>query len=250
MLENITPDQWLLYALSVIASALLGLMYHRVSPKQYRILYDIDSDAIALESERSDIEYRFAGEVVPSIYRTQLRIRSFGNTVIEPSELSSAGSLDFVLGQHSILKAFLWDGQIHSASTLEVSKDRSAVSIRTERIGPGDNFRVSVFTSRPVSKSIECRTYVLGRSRSIRRVRSISEMITVGIAIITPALVGIQISVIFGSDWFFSSWLGSTIMFLALVIAYGGGLFLAYEQFLGAHAKMRRMKYADMIPMG
>lgn len=248
MLENVTNDQWLFFWLSIAASWLLGLGFHRLAARRHRILYDYDSDAIALEVHHSDIEYRFEGKIVPSLYRTQLCIRSFGNSIIEPNELSSNGALDFFVGENCILRAFLWDGQVHSNAALEVSKNRSAISIKVERIGPGDSFRTVIFSNKPLATSFECRTYVLGKPRSIRRVRPIRDSMFLGIVLITPALVALMLSISTGSSWVFESLLGNALMTFIIVIGYGGGLYLAYENWFGVQAKMRRMKNAEMIP--
>lgn len=247
MLANITLDQWILWALSVVVSVLLAVYTLRFSARRHRILYDFESVVLAQKIEHNQIEYMFGGEVVPSIVHTSIFVRSFGNTIIEEGELSSPGSLDFFVGDGKILEAYLWDGQVHSSSSLMVSDDGHAFSIRADRIAPGDNFKVHLYTDHLASRALECRTYVLGKSSSIRRIRKAIEYVTILFPLIFPGLVVAFFATLSQNFGILTSWWGQLAIYLTLSVFYGSIFYFAYEHYFGSHAKMRKMKNADMI---
>ncbi|MEL7040724.1 MAG: hypothetical protein AAGL90_04325 [Pseudomonadota bacterium] len=165
------PEVILSFALGAIVTVLVPYVMRR----KYRILYDSESTGLAVPNSLEDLSYAFAGKQVDSFYRTSLFLRSFGNTIVKPDELSTEGRLEFFVTEGAILEAILLDGQSHADSRLLVSEDRRTVSLFVDRIGPKDHYKMTIFTDGSTYHSLDCKTYVLGKPRAIRKSKPIFE---------------------------------------------------------------------------
>lgn len=236
------PDTLWTFVLGIIVTVLVPYTMRN----RHRILYDFESSGLAVKNNFEELSYAYAGKKVGSFYTTSLYLRSFGNTIVKPDELSTEGCLEFFVTDGAILEAVLLDGQSHAESRLEVSEDRRSVSLYLDRIGPKDHYKMTLLTDGSTAHSLDCKTYILGKTRAIRKSKEMIEAMMPIMAVLCFSMVGATLLMPpWGSQDFFSSRWAPIFMASTIIIGYGGAAAGVYEWFFGAKAKMRRLKNSD-----
>lgn len=238
--------------LSFVLGAIVTVLVPYVTRRKHRILYDAESNGLAVPNNLEELSYTYAGKPVDSFYRTSLFLRSFGNTIVKPDELSTEGRLEFFVTEGAILEAILLDGQSHAESRLLVSEDRRTVSLYVDRIGPKDHYKMIILTDGSTYHSLDCKTYILGKPRAIRKSKPTIES-AMPVFLLSGVLF-LVCSVSFLPPWGdpknFNSWWAPIAMTGTIVVGYGGAAVGFYEWLFGARAKMRRLqKSTEMIPV-
>lgn len=234
--------------LSFFLGSIVTVLVPYLMRSRYKILFDYESTGLAVPNTIGDLSYSFGGAQVDSFYRTDLYLRSFGNTIVKPDELSTEGRLEFFVTEGVILEAILLDGQSHAESSLLVSDDRRVVSLYLDRIGPNDHYKMTIFSDGSTLGSLECKTYILGKQRAVRKSKPIIESGMPILLLTCLFMIGSTLLVFpFGKPANFDTWWGTALMLGTIVTGYGGALWGLLEWLIGSRAKMRRLKKAENL---